>query len=265
MVIEGLTVVLAPAYTALTGVVIPVADVVGSVIFGIFIILVTSGFGSWRITRRDMLRTFEQEISDEEVAALARSRAIADAAREAGAVLHGAVQTKLVATAMAIDHGVAAGDMVAVNQALMQARAILEQPLATDTGAAQSTLGEGVERKASLWRGLADVTVSIDPAIAALTGPVASRAGDIVEEGIANAIHHGGARTISVYAAPDGEDLRMRIVDDGSGPAGGTPGLGSRMLTEQTAQWSLAATAEGTVLTARLDVATPRSAQGAWA
>ena len=46
----------------ITGVVIPTADVVGSVIFGIFIIFVTSGFGSWRITRRDMLRTFEQEI-----------------------------------------------------------------------------------------------------------------------------------------------------------------------------------------------------------
>jgi len=265
VVIEGLTVVLAPAYTAITGVVIPVADVVGSVIFGIFIIFVTSGFGSWRITRRDMLRTFEQEISDEEVAALARSRAIADAAREAGAVLHGAVQTKLVATAMAIDHGVAAGDMVAVNQALMQARAILEQPLASDNDSAVSTLGEGVERKASLWRGLADVTVSIDPAIAALTGPVASRACDIVEEGIANAVHHGGARTISVYAAPDGEDLRMRIVDDGSGPAGGTPGLGSRMLTACALAWSLASTDDGTVLTVRLPFNSRVPSPGAWA
>jgi signal transduction histidine kinase len=265
VVIEGLTVVLAPAYTAITGVVVSAADVVGSVIFGIFIIFVTSGFGSWRITRRDMLRTFEQEISHEEVAALARSRAIADAAREAGAVLHGAVQTKLVATAMAIDHGVAAGDMVAVNQALMQARAILEQPLATDAGAAQSTLGSQVQRKASLWRGLADVTVLIDPAIAALTGPVALRAGDIVEEGIANAIHHGGARTISVYAAADDDSLVIRIVDDGAGPAGGPPGLGTRMLSEQAAQWSLAGTAEGTVLTARFDVNSPHSTQDAWA
>ena len=135
----------------------------------------------------------------------------------------------------------------------------------TDASAAPSTLGEEVERKASLWRGLADVTVSIDPAIAALSGPVASRAGDIVEEGIANAIHHGGARTISVYAAPDEGDLRLRIVDDGSGPAGGTPGLGSRMLTAFALDWSLASTDDGTVLTVRLPLDSRLPSQGVWA
>ena len=265
VVIEGFTVILAPAYTVITGIAIPATDILGSVIFGIFVIIVTSGFGSWRATRRDMLRTFEQEISDDEVQALARSRAIADAAREASAVLHGAVQTKLIATAMAIDHGIAAGDMVAVNQALMQARAILEQPLASDNAPAMSTLGEVISRKAALWRGLADISVTVDPSATALTGQVAASAGDIVEEGIANAVHHGHAHTIAVYAETAGDGLVIRIVDDGAGPGGGPPGLGTRMLTEQTAQWSLAATAEGTVLTARLDVATPRSAQDAWA
>ena len=265
VVVQGLTVALTPVYTALTGFVVPAGDVVGSVVIGTFVIFITSGFGSWRITRRDMLRTFEQEISDDEVQALARSRAIADAAREASSVLHGSVQTKLVATAMAIDHGVAAGDMVAVNQALMQARAILEQPLASDTDATSSTLGAEIERKASLWRGLADVTVSIDPAVAALTGAVASRAGDIVEEGIANAIHHGGARTISVYAAPDDGDLRMRIVDDGSGPTGGTPGLGSRMFSASALDWSLGPTDDGTVLTVRLPLESLLPSPGVWA
>ena len=147
----------------------------------------------------------------------------------------------------------------------MQARAILEQPLATDASAAPSTLAEEVERKASLWRGLADVTVSIDPAIAALTGPVASRAGDIAEEGIANAIHHGRARTISLYAAPDEGDLRIRIVDDGSGPAGGTPGLGSRMFTACTLDWSLASTDDGTVLSVRLPLDSRVPSPGVWA
>ena len=265
VVVEGLTVALTPVYTALTGFVVPWGDVVGSVVIGTFVIFITSGFGSWRITRRDMLRTFEQEISDDELQALARSRAIADAAREASAVLHGSVQTKLVATAMAIDHGVAAGDMVAVNQALMQARAILEQPLASATDTASSTLGEEIERKASLWRGLADISVSVDPSIASLTGSVASRGGEVVEEGIANAVHHGRARSIAVYAAPDGDDLVLRVVDDGSGPAGGGGGLGSRMLTEQAADWSLERTNEGTVLAVRLSLANPLSTQDAWA
>jgi len=265
VVVEGLTIALTPVYTALTGFVVPVGDVVSSVVIGTFVIFITSGFGSWRITRRDVLRTFEQEISDDEVQALARSRAIADAAREASSVLHGSVQTKLVATAMAIDHGVAAGDMVAVNQALMQARAILEQPLASDTDAASSTLGEEIERKASLWRGLADISVSVDQSVAPLTGSVASRAGEVVEEGIANAVHHGQAQSIAVYAESDGAGLVIRVVDDGSGPAGGAAGLGSRMLTEQAAGWSLKDTEEGTALTVRLAIASPRSAQDAWA
>ena len=265
VVVQGLTVALTPVYTAVTGFVVPVGDVVGSVVIGTFVIFITSGFGSWRITRRDMLRTFEQEISDDGVQALARNRAIADAAREASSVLHGSVQTKLVATAMAIDHGVAAGDMVAVNQALMRARAILEQPLASDTDAARSTLGEEIERKASLWRGLADIHVSVDPSVAPLTGSIAWRAGEVVEEGIANAVHHGRAQSIAVYAEPDGVGLFIRVVDDGSGPAGGVAGLGTRMLAEQAADWSLERTPEGTVLGVRLTNASPRSAQDAWA
>jgi len=265
VVLEGFSVVLAPAYTAITGVAIPTSDIVGSVVFGTFVIFVTSGFGSWRMTRRDMLRTFEQEISDDEVQAMALSRAIADAAREAGSVLHGSVQTKLVATAMAIDHGVTSGDMVAVNQALMQARAILEQPLASLSTTHQPTIGEEIERKASLWRGLADLTISIDPSISATAGPIAMRAGEVVEEGVANAIHHGHARTIRVFAGSEGADIRIRVVDDGSGPAGGAPGLGSRMLTACASDWSLERTVKGTVLSVGLPLETRLPHQGAWA
>lgn len=234
---------------------VPWMDIIFSVVVGIMIIFVTSGFGSWRNDRRDLLRTFASDVRQDEVETIANSRALATAAREAAGVLHGAVQTKLVACAMAIDHAAATGDVVAVNQALMQARAILEQPIASATTNEGATLAELVNRKATLWQGLTDVQIHIDPTVAHITGRFASTVADIVEEGIANAVQHGAAKRISVNISLDSYQLQIVIADNGCGPTGGTPGLGSRMLDALDGSWRLEEIGGG----AQLKVSLPMS------
>jgi signal transduction histidine kinase len=67
--------------------------------------------------------------------------------------------------------------------------------------------------------------------VSEIRGPVAIAAGRIVEEAVANACRHGLAESVMIRASwEEGPAIRFVIDDDGSGPTGGTPGLGTAML-----------------------------------
>ncbi|MGI9186873.1 MAG: sensor histidine kinase, partial [Gaiellales bacterium] len=72
------------------------------------------------------------------------------------------------------------------------------------------------------------------------------RIGNVVQECLANASIHGSATAanVQVTTVPDG--VIVEIADNGSGPGGGMPGLGSAVLNEATGgDWTLGAGADG--------------------
>ena len=252
LLLEGSTVVLSPWRASLAGNPVSWADTIVSVIIGTIVVLVTSGFGSWKAARAGSLALFVEQLREEDLETIARSRAVADASRDAARMLHGAVQTKLVACAMAIDHAAATGDAAAVSRALVEARSVLDEPF-TQVGSAAADLGRELERKAGLWRGLADVTIDIDPLAAAITGTRSTEVASVVEEAIANAIRHGSATTVTVDVVMDGSAINVRVRDNGSGPAGGSPGLGSTYASSVSdGQWALRPAGSGSELTMRI-------------
>ncbi len=266
--IELPSIVLPPIIANATGTTVDWPETLVSVGFGVVIILVTSGFGSLRATRRDLLRTFATDVKDDEVATIARSRTLAATAREAASVLHGPVQTKLIACAMAIEHAAASNDIVAVNNALVQARAVLAHPVPDLAHQEHTTITAEVERKADLWRGLVTVTIDIDAAIATIDGQDALDVGAVVEEGIANAVQHGSASEVAVAITRHANRITICIIDNGSGPTDGTPGLGSQLLDRLAPGWRLDPEGHGTRLTASLSLAhtsEPLPPLNAWA
>jgi two-component sensor histidine kinase len=75
---------------------------------------------------------------------------------------------------------------------------------------------------------------------------------DLVEEAIANAVHHGAASEVSVRIAWEGEDLTITVRDNGTGPGKGAPGLGSRLFSSFGGRWDLGGRTDdgkGSVLT----------------
>ncbi len=221
---------------------------VEAILLGTFFIVATSAFGARNRTREEALRQFAAEIREDEITELARSKAIADTAREAARILHGSVQSSLYACAMTIDEASRRGDIVGVNRALVQARAILEQPLPSARSSTERRLGALVEEKAGEWQSLVTVSLVIDPSAAQIGGLMADHVAAIVEEGIANAVHHGQAQTVDVRIASADDQLIVTITDDGRGPQGGSPGMGSRMMSGFDGRWSLRSADSGSVL-----------------
>jgi len=165
-------------------------------------------------------------------------------------VLHGPIQSALLASAMALSQG---GDDPGVRE---RVRKNLTAALAhlESNRMMHPNLREALEDLAAVWSTSCRVAWHIDPLATRLLNDdrdVVRCIAEIAREGVSNALRHGAARrvniVISVPVEQRGEQrveqraevIRVQITDDGSGLApDGLPGLGSAMLDEITHTWS---------------------------
>lgn len=232
---------------------------IGQLIAGVITILVTSAFGAVRDLRHQMQGNYRSELQAEVVEEMALNQQLALIAEESARVLHGSIQTRLVACAMQIDQASKRLDSAQLDAALEQALRVLSTPLPMQRSSSdglQRGISEEVQRKVSLWTGLCDFDVDLDAL--AEHAHLATTVGRIVEEGITNAIRHGRATHIAIdVRVLDPETLQVSVTDNGSGgPLPPHPaGMGTAMIAQASrGQWSLTSSAAGTELEVRLAV-----------
>ena len=234
----------------------PLSWIVSQMVATVLVVVVTSGFGAWWDSRRSVRETLREDIRQDRITALARSQQLAVIARESAQALHGSVQTRLITCAMVIEQASASGDVGLINAAMDEAIDILGQP--ARTAASHGSAADEIARKVELWSELCDFTVSVDPAVDAADEGMATVLARIVEDGIANAIRHGKATRIDIDVSMGIEhEARVTIRDNGIGPQGGAPGLGTAYLRQVSrGRWSLTAQDPGSELTVEVG---PRS------
>lgn len=226
--------------TATAGAEAAVVTSITSVLLSAMLVLLTSSVGSWRQRQETAQQTFRDLLDEERIAALARARVTSQVARDAAQTLHGPVQARLAACAVAMDAASRAGDIDAYALALRQAQQALQMRLFDDDPTPLQTTQEALTAVVSPWRGILEATVTIEPDLVDDTG-LSHSIEQIVEEALTNAARHGRARSvaISVRREPSG-DVLVTVDDDGRGPADGAPALGSALLDRVTGgQWSL--------------------------
>ena len=89
----------------------------------------------------------------------------------------------------------------------------------------EASVADQLHAIASSWNPICAVTLTIDPTVAHRLHRDTVR---VVEEAIGNAYRHGAAGRIDVSIGRVEDGIEVRVVDDGSGPGGGAPGLGLR-------------------------------------
>lgn len=230
--------------------------VVIQILAGVLVILATSGIGSWWRIRDALVQERGRVLSHEKAHALARSRLVADLARETSKVLHGSVQTRLVACAMSTERAIANNDIHQLKAALVEASRILDQESFQQDPV--SSLSQEIDRKVQLWVELCDITVHVDPPLLdadthlGAQSTTAATVGRVIEEAMSNAIRHGDANAIVVQVDLMADaTIRVTVTDNGTGVAGNPPGMGSAFLTQATrGAWSLEQVSDGARLIA---------------
>jgi signal transduction histidine kinase len=233
-------------------------DLAVQVVTGVLLILFSSGWATfWDLTRhRDQV--FAERMTPAREQALARSAALAQAARSLAQDLHGGAQARLFASAMALEEAADSGDVAALNQALAAARTVLEQPLSLPT--VDLDLDSAVAAATQAWDGLCRVSVQRHVAVGDDFDAVVVRR--VVDEALVNAVRHGGAGQVMVTldVAQDGW-LRVEVSDDGDAvTTGSRRGLGSAMFDHLApGRWGRHADGAGTTLWLELAPRSPRS------
>ena len=199
----------------------------------------TSSLGSWRQRQEGAQETFRELLHEEQIAALARTQVTADIARQAAHTLHGPVQARLAACAVAMEQATQAGDVDLYRRSLLEAQAILEAPLFPPENVPAVAIGEAVSRAGEPWAGLVGISTDLEPSLADVVdndGCVEK----VVEEAITNAVRHGHAKNILVVVSGTPDRVEVQVHDDGSGHDSQGPGLGSRMFDRLSCQpWTL--------------------------
>lgn len=228
---------------------------VASVLVSAALVLLTSSLGSWRDRQEASQQTFRDLLDAERIDTLARSRVAAEVARQAALALHGPVQARLAACAVALEEAGRAGDSAGQIAALQNADQALRFRLFDDSPPRVQGLPEVLAAAAAPWEGLVDIRLETS---GEQPSPEAIEAIEqVVEESITNAVRHGGARQVVVLVegSPDGH--RITVDDDGRGALEPLPGIGLTLYQRVTrGHWEL--TRSDALNGARLTALVPR-------
>lgn len=205
--------------------------------------------------RRAVLESLQQTIDAGTIALLATDVRRRDDATSLGTFVHHSVQSELSALAIQLDEASVGADptvMVEVHARVMDRLVRLEAIDPHKPPWLRASTGrERIDEIAHAWDGIAEVSLDVGPEVSGRPDQW-HIAAQIVEEGLANAVRHGGARNIGVTAHVVDTALVVVIEDDGV-LGDDQPGVGSRWLDLTVGkEWSLSVVAGRTRLAATI-------------
>lgn len=238
------------------------SQIVLHVLFSALIVSVTTTFPLWRTSRVAATEFFSKAIQQEQIEVAMRNSHISLAAASAAQVLHGEVQSRLLASALAIERLDPVADSNELLAMLVDTRLLLTAPFEEEAVVARSDLSlkAEVKRKASLWQGIVQVSLTFDGAIDDLGNSIAHNAGRVVEEAIANAVRHGKAKKVDVTVYRGSHGINISVSDDGvrhisTGTDDVRRGMGTTLFEAVSdGAWTMSRRDGGTVLTVPMAV-----------
>lgn len=160
--------------------------------------------------------------------------------RQLAQFLHGDMQSQLANAAARLER-------LPRNESIEPDRELIDQVLtrALDRFGERQvhSLQDCKKRLKEDWGGF--VKIEFNKTTVSLAPEEAEKVWEVINEAIANAVRHGLAEAVVISLA---EGPRVTISDDGTGPRGGRPGLGSGYLDSVSQDWELSQGPVGSIL-----------------
>ncbi len=153
--------------------------------------------------------------------------------------IHGTMQSRLIAVSNLLEQSATSSNLQERHQAIIAAQNILDEKIELEEVRDRDLQGE-IEYRYKLWEGILDFTVDCSVRTDLPTVDIA-KVGQVMEEVIVNALHHGDASNIAMTFHLVGENqLECTFIDDGKGVSQNSHrGMGSALFDEiSTGNWS---------------------------
>ena len=207
----------------------------------LFFLVIIIGFVSSFLYGQHAESTFlERQLSKEQLEAMLLKREEDRLSRELAKYLHGTIQSRLMASAMALEKAGRKGDKRALEKELAQAYESLRVPSASYFAAPEESFKAEISKVNSKWNNLLNIKVKIDKTIGDLEPAKSQEIGNAINEGLSNAFRHGGATNVKLDIQKVKSGISIEMIDDGQGPLGGKGGLGTEWFNAIAGRsWSL--------------------------
>ena len=207
----------------------------------LFFLVIIIGFVSSFLYGQHAESTFlERQLSKEQLEAMLLKREEDRLSRELAKYLHGTIQSRLMASAMALEKAGRKGDKRALEKELAQAYESLRVPSASYFAAPEESFKAEISKVNSKWNNLLNIKVKIDKTIGDLEPAKSQEIGNAINEGLSNAFRHGGATNVKLDIQKVKSGISIEMIDDGQGPLGGKGGLGTEWFNAISGRsWSL--------------------------
>ncbi len=197
----------------------------------------------------------EKQISKEKLEMLILKREEERLSRELAKYLHGTIQSRLMASAMALERAGRKGDKKALERELEEAYKSLRVPSAEYFSAPEATLKEEINKVVAKWNELMTVKVKIGANIPNIPPHKSQEIGNVINEGLSNSFRHGSASNVEVSVIYKSDRIFITVKDDGVGIEAGKPGLGTEWFKAIAGNaWSLTNNEKGPGTTLELKI-----------
>lgn len=203
-------------------------------------VLILLGLNLYKVSsqqRTAVLKNLEQMIKGKDLSLVSSADLTAIKDIDLARYLHGELQAGLIATSLIVERASTTGDTDLARLTLRSVVDLLRQDHARISQSRIASPQARLEKISAGWRGIAEVTISIDwiddLETSALSDVIA-----LIDEAASNAIRHAKATEISISGYRIGTDLHIEILSNGSGMTAKASGLGTKLFNELANNWT---------------------------
>lgn len=160
--------------------------------------------------------------------------------------LHGNLQSRLMASAFAIELAGNSEDSKALSEEIEKARQSIATPFDQFTTHLLAPIANELSNLMVMWEGILSTEVEIVGSDVNTSTIDVRNIVHAVEEAFANALRHGLATEAQIIIETNDVGIALTVIDNGLGPRDGDPGLGSSLFNSIAgSNWSLTRGPEG--------------------
>lgn len=190
--------------------------------------------------RKDVLTELESKIELSMIQALATEQLTLRFSKDIAKYLHGNLQSRLMATAFAIDAAGAISDEVELAFQLELARQAMATPFDQFLEVAPASFTAEISKMMHVWDAMLLTTLVNSSNDDQFTTNQLAEVLLCIEEGLSNALHHGHANEVTIGVATTSAAHTISLIDNGIGPQPGSPGLGCALFNSCAgSRWSI--------------------------
>ena len=190
--------------------------------------------------RKEILDDLQSRIDKSRVRTISENNETVRLSNDMAKYLHGNLQSRLMASAFAIEAAGNARDSKSLSGEIEKARQSIATPFDQFTSQDLGAVLLELSRLMLMWDGVLTTEIKFTGSEENVSSSDTRNIVHVVEEAFSNALRHGLATEATIVLISSDTEISLRVIDNGIGPRTGDPGLGSSLFNSIAgSNWSL--------------------------